>query len=83
MCTLCNVLQEDKKWEEDGFFGLICCKCNVPMIVLREHRAELSGEEQETFKRLWARYYPDLMPRGIGMPSEPGHWHEHAVNELW
>lgn len=35
-CDLCNL---------DGFIITICNTCNIPMVILREHRAEFNAEE--------------------------------------
>ena len=77
MCSLCNV--KNKEWESDKFFGLICRTCNVPMIVLKEHKASLTDEEAQEFKKLIKIYYPDRKPRNVGMRSLPNHWHEHLI----
>ena len=78
-CDLCNVQQEDKLWEENGFFGLVCNRCNVPMIVSCDHKSKLTKKEKEICEDLWRKHFPKLTPRGIGMHSSPLHWHEHAV----
>lgn len=69
----------EKRWVEGGFFGIICRFCRVPMIVLGEHRSELTKEEGVVVEGLRRKYYSGSRVRGIGMRSLPGHWHEHYI----
>lgn len=78
-CPLCLVTDKEKIWEEKGFFGLVCRKCKVPMIVLCAHRRDLTVTEQEIAGGLMEKHWPGLRARGIGLRSCPWHWHEHMV----
>jgi len=78
-CSLCSVSPSDKLWSERGFFGLICKKCDVPMIVLDEHREALTDDEQATVDSLQLKHFRFTKPRGIGMGSTGSHWHEHYI----
>ncbi len=77
MCDLCTA--SNKEWEEEGFYGLICNGCNVPMIVLVEHKNTLAKDEKKVVERLRQKYYPDSKYRGWGMRTIPQHWHEHFI----
>jgi hypothetical protein len=79
MCELCEVPEEDKKWSEDGFFGIICRLCHLPMVVCEDHTAELETVDQEKAKELAEKYFPGRWPRGLGMRSCQNHYHEHYV----
>ena len=41
MCELC-----DLNSGEDGFILTMCSTCNVPMVILREHRATFTEDEK-------------------------------------
>lgn len=76
MCDLCEAFHV---WKMGSFFGLICKTCKVPMIVLIEHKSELTEKEREEVKRIVDELYPDKKLRGIRMRSNPDHWHEHVI----
>ena len=78
-CRLCT--EEDPDWREGSFFGVTCDTCHVPMVVLDEHRAELTWREQLEFGALRKRRFPDHHPRDRGMRSIRDHWHWHMIPE--
>ena len=81
MCGLCQAHPGDGVY---GPFFLIdeCDTCGVPMLVLREHRPQLTLAEEMRFFDVLEEHFPGYEPRGIGMRSIPGHWHEHLI-EVW
>jgi len=81
VCELCSVVDK-KLWSEQGFFGLTCRHCRVPMIVLEAHRVNLTDGERVTLKALQQKYFLKLKARGIGVRSCPNHWHEHYHGNL-
>lgn len=82
MCRLCQT-ERDKsgsyKDRSPAFFELTCDTHQVPMLILKEHRATLTPQEGEEVEALAKRFYPNRSPRGTGMHSIKGHWHEHYV----
>jgi|GEM_PF-6660274 len=80
MCELCNVSQTDKLFETADFFGLQCRKCDVPMVVSRFHVSSLPPVDLRKADKLAKEQFgPSYKPRGIGMRSNPDHWHEHYL----
>lgn len=73
-CKLCSVKR--KKWETDNFFGIECNRHFVPMIVLKEHRTELTDGEKLLVKSLIQLHYPRWYPDGSKSDSDE-HWHIH------
>jgi len=52
------------------------------MLCLKEHRGELYDIERREVEKLARQRYGDgRKPRGTGMVSIRGHWHEHYVEE--
>ena len=49
------------------------------MIVLKEHRAVLTWDEQAELEVLRLKHFPYYRPRGIGVRSNPEHFHEHYI----
>ena len=80
-CELCHV--KNKAWSEGRFFGIASCKnpgCGgKPLIVLKEHRAELSEDEKEEMEQLAQKYWPGYRARDKGMRSILSHYHEHYI----
>jgi hypothetical protein len=81
VCELCHASADAVHY---GPFFLIeeCDTCGIPILVLNRHRPHLTLAEEMHFFDILAEYFPDYEPRGIGMRSIPGHWHEHLV-EVW
>lgn len=75
-CPLCRAIPE----EDHGLFFVVTCRtCQVPLIVLGRHDDSITMDETDEFLRLlWSRF-PGCKPRGEGMRSVAGHWHEHVV----
>ena len=74
MCSLCESYSEVS---HGSFFVLTCRNCDVPMVVLHEHRDWITDAEFNQFLYIARTYFPGYSPRGVGMRSVPGHWHEH------
>ena len=86
MCDLCNLVNQKRNPLKNIRFGIFmyepeCAdpECAMPMIILREHRAELTAIEQVEFEIILEEHFPGLKARGIGMRSIKDHWHEHLV----
>jgi len=83
-CPLCKrevitrVLYKNEKW-----WITECKTCRVPMIVLKEHRAQVTTEEMAEAKRIleWAvvlyGYKPKKMYFDCRMKRIKDHWHGH------
>lgn len=84
-CSLCRKDSLREQPHHDGICWVTFCpnpQCphqGSPMIVLNEHRPELTPEEWEHIKEVKEKLYPELKFRGEGMNSMPQHWHEHLV----
>ena len=76
-CGLCHV--KNKRWEEQGFFGIECRELFTPMIVSSEHQAELTEDQKKIVEDLRQKYYPHLRVRGKGTENQKDHWHQHYV----
>ena len=76
-CGLCEAAHGSPDGE-NKFFVLICRTCGNPMIVLFEHRAKLTAEEQYIVDEIAARWYPKRRRRGY-IREIRGHFHEHLI----
>ena len=78
-CDLCHV--KNKAWIQGNFFGIASCRNHPrqPLIVLTEHRAELTEKEKKEMEELAQEKWPGYKPRRKGMGSLPEHFHEHYV----
>lgn len=74
MCDLCGLHSEVGF---GNFFVVQCRSCEVPMIVLAEHRGWITPEEFQQVVSYARAYFPGYSLRGAGMRSIPSHWHEH------
>ena len=74
MCDLCNATPE---MDLGIFFLLTCRNCDVPMVVLKSHRATVDTDEYEKFLHIVSWLFPDYTPRNIGTGTIHDHWHEH------
>jgi hypothetical protein len=74
MCDLCEAVPE---MNLGPFFLLTCRNCQVPMVVLKEHRENISINEYEQFLHVVSWLFPAYEPRGIGTGHIHDHWHEH------
>ena len=77
-CELCHV--KNKAWSEERFFGIASCK-NHPkqsLIILAEHRAKLTEDEEKEMEKLAQKYWPGSKERGY-MGSLKTHWHDHRI----
>ena len=73
-CKLCKVKR--KKWEEKNFFGIDCNKHFVPMIVLKDHRTDITMAEKKELKEILKIRYPKLFPN-YNLNCSDEHWHLH------
>jgi len=78
VCKLCKVKR--RLWEEDNFFGINCRKHFVPLIVLKEHRSELTKYEKEKVKSLITKHYPGWFPDN-SIHTIENHWHLHLTKK--
>ena len=72
-CKLCSI--KNKVWEEQGFFGIMCNKHFVPMIVSVEHKKYLTIDERKIFKLLKEKYYPTMKAKEASDSDEHFHFH--------
>jgi len=82
VCKLCDAIniKKDYELEIEGFVIMTCNHCNIPMIVLKEHKAGLTSKEKTRFNMILRNYFnKKYKPRGIGMREVPEHWHEHLL----
>lgn len=84
-CVLCNIMNGDKKTSmvfEDKLIQVVNCpKCGEPLVVLKEHRANISDIDDILIDRIeWVRdfMYPK---RTIKYEQELSdeHWHCHIL----
>jgi len=81
-CRLCEAYKnKDGTYRDvhEWFFELICDTHKVPLLVLKEHRAKLTDEEEIIVGQIAEILYPNRKPRGTGMHSIVDHWHEHYI----
>ena len=76
-CQLCSVKR--KMWENENFYIIECKHHYVPMIVLTEHRAQLTADEIIEVEKIRQERFPELRARKKGMTSIRDHWHEHFI----
>jgi len=76
LCELC--IGKGIIWSEGKFYGLICRVHKQPMIVLKEHRSYLTGNEKLEAEAIRQKRYPNLKFRGY-IGSIPEHWHAHLI----
>lgn len=83
MCDLCEVVRTAPERDRYGSFVLVprCRTCGVPMLVYVHHTATLPPEVAQEFDLLVRERFLDRKPRGHGMRSIKGHWHEHLVSK--
>ncbi|GIW45970.1 MAG: hypothetical protein KatS3mg077_3252 [Candidatus Binatia bacterium] len=85
-CELCKLVPTTRWYEEyEGaprFVILDCDSCDVPMAVLREHRARVETWEREVIERRLGAVAERVFPQGWffddHMRQIPDHYHMHA-----
>ena len=83
-CDLCEEARITPwLYEDPNFFVAMCISCDLPMVVLRDHRIEVSDEEEEAMKRILvgeSEKYFGAVPFFIDslMRQIPDHKHMHA-----
>jgi hypothetical protein len=83
LCTLEKVTQWYAEFNEPvRFVVLDCDSCDVPMAVLRDHRAEPTEEEKELMQEALAAVAKFSFPQGWffddHMKQIPDHYHMHV-----
>ena len=84
LCELCDLVVKTKLWYSDDYMTVIdCLSCKQPLIVWREHKADLSiGEELHVLKVLVKLFHhPSIYHLTVHldrvMKSNMEHWHIH------
>lgn len=77
-CKLCKVKRV--LWETNNFFGVRCIKHFVPLIVLKDHRKEITETEKEEVLGICKSKYPKLFFDNTVIDSNE-HWHIHLCKK--
>lgn len=85
-CELCHLTHHTRWYAEyDSPFRFVildCDSCDVPMVVLGEHRSQPSAEEKAVMQRQLAQIADEKFPKGWffddHMRQIPDHYHCHA-----
>lgn len=59
-CKLCKVKRKD--WVQGSFFGINCRQHFVPMVVIKEHKSNITSKEKEELQIIIKQRYPKLFP---------------------
>jgi len=79
-CDLCEAIHSGEFYKYSCFYCIpVCDTCGIPILVLGHHEPTLNGHEQEQFEKVIKTFFLEYRLRGIGMRSNPTHWHEHLV----
>ncbi len=82
-CKLCKPV--NKNWQEEGFYGYQCFECTngkTAFIILDEHKGTLTREQWQTYQKLAAKHYPDLVSKGLSEKRRScQHWYEFLVRK--
>lgn len=85
MCELCDLANgkviTKKYYEDDQFICVDCATCQIPMLVLKRHSAELTEEESNTANELLHSLFPNGKWRKEGMRKIKDHFHAHIIKE--
>jgi len=73
-CKLCSIKRII--WESDNFYGIKCKNHFVPMIVLKDHRFEITDIEKIEVLEICKLKYPNLYLDNTISDSDI-HWHIH------
>jgi len=71
---MCKV--KTKIWETENFFGVKCNKHFVPLIILKNHRIEITSKEIIELLKIIDEKYPRLYLDNTISDSDT-HWHIH------
>ena len=77
-CNLCRA-QDKIEVGSSQFCVLVCKDCHVPMLVLKEHRAELTQAEWKEAEEWGEIVCPGRKMRTTGPRKILDHWHWHLV----
>ena len=73
-CSLCKKTNK-KMWNENGFWGSECTKCNNALISTDDHKSRLTEKELILVKELIEKHYPGCTPKMIGLKNAGKQWH--------
>ncbi len=73
-CKMCKV--KKKLWESENFFGVKCNRHFVPIIILKEHRLDITNKEVSEILKICDERYPRLYLDNTITDSDV-HWHIH------
>ncbi len=73
-CKLCKVKRT--LWETKNFFGIRCKLHFVPMIILKEHRIEITEDEKIELSEICKEKYSKMHLDNSFIDSDD-HWHIH------
>ena len=78
-CRLCNpTIEKGLHVDKEKFLIMMCDSCEIPIIVLKEHREKLTLGELYEVSLLLFETFGDPMPTLRGyMKTIKDHWHDH------
>jgi len=71
---MCKIKRPE--WESKSFLGVKCNKHFVPLIILKEHRNEITYSEKEELTGILKEKYPKLF-LDDSVSDSNSHWHIH------
>lgn len=77
-CSLCKV--KNKYWENGLFFEINCKHHFIPMLVLKQHKGNLTEEEKMVLMEIIDTRHPGKFPNG-SMSHSNEHWHTHITKK--
>jgi len=83
-CDLCKLIQgkiiTENYYEDERVIIVNCKSCEIPMLVLKDHRMELSSEEERDFEYIIKRQLPDLWYIRKKQRKIHDHLHWHIIH---
>lgn len=73
-CKMCKIKRPE--WISESFLGVKCNKHFVPLIILKEHRNEITESEKNELSKLCKEKYPKLF-LDDSISDSDSHWHIH------
>jgi hypothetical protein len=77
-CKMCKIKRP--LWKSESFLGVKCNKHFVPLIILKEHRLELTEKEKIELINICEEKYPKLFLDDSISDSDE-HWHIHLAKK--
>jgi hypothetical protein len=77
-CKMCKIKRP--LWESKSFLGVKCNKHFVPLIILKEHRIELTEDEKIELENVREEKYPKLF-LDVTISDSDEHWHIHLLKK--